>query len=255
MKKLVVLLFPFLLASCSVMGVYENAEKYVSGSQEYEGELKTLNVNWVSGTVTLVEDESAAKISVKEDNELDEGQRVYTYFHDNTLDVQYAASGYIGRIDSNQKNLVITYKPGLEKLNVSITSGLFRANTIHANEMNVSLTSGRTEIDNVEVATINVSSTSGSVTLGNVKTQKLNSSFTSGSFTVNFEELKEASLHGTSGYIALRLPETGGSVHVSQTSGKTHTHRDGKLIDGTYVFGDGSAKVDISLTSGTVELY
>ena len=255
MKKLVVLLFPFLLASCSVMGVYENAEKYISGSQEYEGELKTLNVNWVSGTLTLVEDENATKISVVEDAQLDEGQRVYTYFHDNTLDVQYAASGYVGRIDSNQKNLVITYKPGLEKLNVSITSGLFKASTIHASDMKVSLTSGRVEVDSVEASTINASSTSGSVTLGSVKAEKLNSSFTSGSFTVNLTELKEGKISGTSGYIALRLPEAGGSVYVSQTSGKTHTHRDGKIIDGTYVFGDGSAKVDISLTSGTVELY
>lgn len=255
MKKLIVLLFPFLLASCSVMGVYPDAEKYVAGSQDYEGEIKTLNVSWVAGSLTLVEDESATTISVKEDNSLSEAEKVHSYFHDNTLDVQYCASGFVGHIDSNQKNLVITYKPGLEKLNISLTSGSFRAEALHASEANLSLTSGKIEVNNIEASEINCSSTSGSISFNDVKTNKFKSSFTSGSSTVNFLELNEAHLSGTSGYIVLRTPEVGATVHVSQTSGKTNSHREGTVSNGTYTYGDGSAKVDISLTSGTVELY
>ena len=255
MKKLIALIFPFLLASCSVMGTYANSEKYLIGSQEYEGELTTLNINWVAGTLTLVEDENATSIKVSEENSLSDAEKVYSYFHDNTLDVQYCASGFVGHIDSNQKNLTITYKPGIEKLNVSLTSGTFKADALHTSEINLSLTSGKVEIDNVEASVINCSSTSGSITFSNVKTNKFNSSFTSGSATVNFEELNEAKLDGTSGYIVLRTPEVGATVHVSQTSGKTNSHREGTVSNGTYTYGDGSAKVSISLTSGTVELY
>ena len=48
---------------------YANAEKYVVGDQTYEETVTSLNVEWLCGTLTLIEDENATAVTLKETGE------------------------------------------------------------------------------------------------------------------------------------------------------------------------------------------
>ena len=107
------------LAACVSFDYYPDADKYLVGTQYYDGELKTLDIDWISGSVTLIQDETADQITVKEDNNLDDDRKVHSYFHDGILSVKYCKSGLrFGNVKSIDKQLFVTF-PSLETLDLS----------------------------------------------------------------------------------------------------------------------------------------
>ena len=54
----------------------------------------------------------------------------------------------------------------------------------------------------------------------------------------------------TSGSIDMTLPTSGGVVKVNKTSGNIKTFRECAVNDNSYTFGEGSADIKVSMTSG-----
>ena len=52
------------LTSCTYYGTYADADKYLVGDQTYTGELKELDIDWISGQVTVIEDTTSAEIKI-----------------------------------------------------------------------------------------------------------------------------------------------------------------------------------------------
>lgn len=265
--------FSIALSACGTfITSYANADKYVAGTQYYEGELKKLDISWISGSITLIEDETASEITVKEDNNLDEAKKVHSYFNDGTLSIKYCKSGLgFQHFFAEDKQLSVTF-PSLENLVVSLTSGKLNIEKLNAKSLAISVTSGTVEIGQAEVETTSkISATSGKLIIGSYTTEKFTLSMTSGSATIDelstdeakFEftsgkltaKLKQANkvdVDITSGTIDLTIPEAGATVKIDKTSGSFSSDREHTSNKNVYTFGDGSCKVDIDMTSGKI---
>lgn len=250
------LLFPLALTSCSAYGVYANADKYLIGTQEYSDAPNTISIEWVSGKITLVEDESIQGAKVEESNSLKDEEKVHSYFNNSELDIRFCQSGYVklSSIDRLQKNLILTYRPSTTKLNVSLTSGRLVAESITAKEANIAITSGQAEINSWKAETANISLTSGMAAIRAIDANSFKGSYTSGSFDLGFEKIAQASISGTSGATTITLPQDGGVVATNVTSGRVFADGDYKRDDKKYIYGDGKSQFSVNVTSGTITI-
>ena len=245
------------LTSCGTMyGTYKDADKYLAGNQTYDQEISVLDIDWVSGTLTLVEDNTISGVKVEEVTNLtNEKELVHSYLNDGELKIKYFASGHARRsFTSFKKELTVTYKPGLTKINVDLTSGNFTADSITANTFNIDLTSGTAKIGKVTADTIKADFTSGSIEMGEVTAKDLESDMTSGTINIGFKSIDTADFDLTSGKINMTLPSDGGKVKVSKTSGSVVTERECTVGDNLYTFGSGAADIKVSMTSGTLKI-
>lgn len=250
-------LFSLGLSSCGTrMGDYADAEKYTAGNIEYSNvEVKKIDIDWISGSLTLVEDENATGIKVFEVTDLTEKEAlVHTYCHDDTLSVKYFASGYWCNAFNYKKELTITYRPGLDILDINLTSGFLNASNIRAKEFDLDLTSGSANISNLVAEDADIDLTSGSVTFGKINAKKFDIDMTSGTASVVYEAIEKSSFSLTSGNINMTLPIDGGTVKVSKTSGSVKVNREGTFSDNTYKFDDGNADIKVSMTSGILTI-
>ena len=243
------------LASCGLrMSTYADADKYTAGNIEYsDTTITNLDIDWLSGKVTLVEDESASGVTIYEETNLTEEKAlVHTYLNNGTLNVKFFASGYHCSSYSIRKELTITYRPGLDELRIDLTSGSINATELHANKFDLDITSGSANIGNLVAEDVDIDLTSGSVNIDKVATKNFDADMTSGRINVKFEALEKATFDLTSGKIDMTLPTDGGKVKVSKTSGTVIASRECTIKDNIYTFGTGLADIKVSMTSGTL---
>lgn len=262
------------LAACiNFSGSYANADKYLVGTQYYDGELKTLDINWTQGKVTLIQDETTDHITVREDNDLPDGKKVHSWFNEGTLYIKFCQSGYIyTNVISADKQLYVTF-PKLENLDLDVTSGSAVIEKIDAVKIDVSVTSGNVEIGEAIAETFTTKVTSGNVNLGDITADKFTCKVTSGKTTIDSLNTKEGTFNSTSGSIKanipsaeklefhitsgnldLTIPEAGATISLNKTSGKFSSTRAHTAENNTYVFGDGVCSIKIKITSGDVTI-
>lgn len=261
------------LAACVSFDYYPDADKYLVGTQYYDGELKTLDIDWISGSVTLIQDETADQITVKEDNNLNDDRKVHSYFHDGILSVKYCKSGLrFGNVKSIDKQLFVTF-PSLETLDLGITSGSANIEKLDATTAKIRITSGDLNLGQINVDDFKVGMTSGKVSIASLNTKKADFDSTSGKITidtlntveadfdstsgpikVNVEKADKLSFDVTSGNIDLTIPEAGAKITLKKTSGKFTSTREHTSENNVYTYGDGSCAISIHVTSGNVTI-
>lgn len=270
------LVIPF-LAGCNgsvSLGNYENADKYLIGNQVYQGNITTINVDWISGEVKLIADEDAKDIQIVEENELKDEDKVHTWFNDGILNVKFFASDHRSRIDPRDKHVSITYNPSYLKIvSLSLTSGKLITPLISSDEAFVKLTSGNAEIEGIAANKVNLSQTSGSININKIETKELNinttsghlnlqeikadkivAELTSGNMNLSLVELDSGVIKLTSGTVNIKLPSDGGKVTVKKTSGSVSSSRQHIQQNDLYIFDEGEMNLIISMTSGSVSL-
>ena len=222
----------------------------------YQGTLSDISASWISGKLNIVEVEKSDEIIIHEDTNLTyEDELVHSLYEDGKLDVRYCASGYRFRNNlTYKKELTLKYAKYVDKLAVALTSGDLRANTLTNKDVNIAMTSGSVIIDEIESEKINAAITSGSFLVGMVETDTFNFAMTSGNAEVNFMEVDEAKLKGTSGIFDIKIPEEGATVTIKKTTGSIKINREYTKDGNKYVFGNGSAKIAIEVTSGKVTI-
>ena len=285
MKKIIVFVFllvaSFMLSACVnifTVDYYDDSDKYLIGSQEYEGTLDSLDIDWVFGYVKLIEDENATKITIKEENELPDTIKVHSYFTDGKLYIKFGEAGYKGSgIKSKEKSLEITYK-SLNNINIKLTSGQFSADKVNAKDAKINLTSGSIKVkslnadstsikltsgkivfDKFTSTTAQIKMTSGSMAVDELTCDSINCSLTSGSCSFNLKACKNAEFRETSGSINLTIPEDIATKLILNKSNKSiRTDRTFTRIGNEYIFGpmdlDVSSTITISVTSGSVRI-
>ncbi len=257
------------------IGVYADADKYLVGSQTYEGVLETLDIDWLAGRIELISDESINGMKIVEENDLPDGDKVHSYYHDGILNVKFMESGRRSSFDPAQKKLLLTYNPTeIKKIGIALTSGTLVAPKIVAKEsVIITMTSGNSSFEGIEAPNVSVTFTSGSFTCKELKTPKallnatsgdmninnidadeFNADITSGSMTFSFSRFVNSKLKMTSGNMNVTLPSDGGKVTVSKTSGSVSTSRECTISGDLYTFGTSESKMNINITSGKVTL-
>ena len=222
------------LTSCGThVGHYANADKYLAGNQTYTEEITAIDIDWISGSVTLVEDETITGVKVEEVTDLEkEKEWVHSYIDNGKLMIKFFASNtWCSKMFGYTKELTVTYHPGLESVNVNLTSGSLKAESITAKEVDIDMTSGKANINKIAADSVDADLTSGTITVG-------------------FTSINKGSFDLTSGKINMTLPSDGGTVKVSKTSGNVSTERECSVNNSTYKFGSGAAQIDVSMTSG-----
>ena len=243
------------LSGCGVSGgIYPDGDKYLAGNQTYNENLTSLDVDWISGNLTLIEDENIEGVKIEEDTDLTkESQWVHSYLNDGVLKIKFFASGY--RLNTPltfKKDLTITYKPTLKNIKIELTSGKCTASKLSAEKCIIDITSGTALVDTIEADNIVIDQTSGRIEINHISAQELVSDMTSGTLKVGFSEIEKATFDMTSGSLNMTLPEDGGKVKVSKTSGSITTNRECTVKSGLYTFGNGDADIKVSMTSGSV---
>lgn len=274
---------------------YENADKYTAGEAVISDPVKSLDVEWVNGSVTIeTHEQNTVTIRETANRSLDDGTKLRWWMDGDVLRIHYTKSGL--NINLNlEKKLILTLPEGtvLEKASINATSGDLIIPALKAEKLELGTTSGNitAEAEAAEVvsettsgnqhvklsgetAELRAGSTSGSIeleagTVGKAKAAttsggvrltaenageaKLGS--TSGNLYASLGTVKELTAGSTSGSINVSLPEAlGFTVRVSTTSGDFEYGMPLTRNGDDYVHGDGSAKVNLSATSGDVRI-
>ena len=241
---------------------YADADKYQAGDREITDTITNLNLDYLSGKVT-VKGEDTDKITITEtaNRDLTEEQKVHTWVNGDTLYVRYCASSGNININNIEKSLVITLPEdqALDVATMDLTSGEITYSNIKADTINSDITSGKVDIT-AEAGDVNVDATSGTVLLnltGNSRNVKIEATsgdinadigdadsldidVTSGTINVTANSIRSINVSKTSGDSEFRLNETPDSVDIDSTSGKTTF----------YLPEDAGITADIDTTSG-----
>lgn len=267
-------LVPFSLSSCTTISAYPDGAKYISGNKEYQVNIHSIDVDWINGNITFVEDVNIEGVKIEETTNLtNPKEKVHTYVDNGELKIKFFASGHTCKSISYTKDLVITYNPGIKEISAEIIDGEIFAQSLTADEVELDSISGNIDIQNIKAKQVDIESTSGNIEIDNIVatsfeidnisgTTKLSdihaktfeAEFVSGNSDVKFSSIDNAAFDSVSGNIDLTLPSDGGSVKINKTSGKVTTLRECTFSNNTYIFGTGSALIDVEITSGNVTI-
>ena len=239
-----------------------DADKYQAGDREITDTITNLNLDYLSGTVT-VKSGDTDKITITEtaNRDLTEDQKVHTWVNGDTLYVRFCASSKNIDFTNIEKKLIITFPEDQEFDNATIdlTSGELTYTGIKADTIKSDITSGKVDIT-AEAGDVSVDATSGDVflnltgdsgridintTSGDINAdigdaESLEIDVTSGPINVTANSIRSINVSKTSGDIEFRLNETPDSVDIDSTSGKTTF----------YLPEDADITADIDTTSG-----
>ncbi len=193
--------------------IYENGEQYVAGDREISDKIEAIDIDYLSGDVTLTESASdKTTITETSAKELTNLQKVHTWVEGTTLHVKYCASAK--RLDLNflDKNLNIALPAGtnLNDLNVSVSSGDIEASCISKN-INLNCSSGDVNLHQIGTSdAINAHTSSGDVALSVENANKVDVSVSSGKIDINagsIRQLNSKTSSGNSVYTLARVPQ------------------------------------------------
>ena len=77
---------------------------------------------------------------------------------------------------------------------------------------------------------------------------------TSGTVVTQFDYTEQSKFNLTSGDLRIKIPEAGGSLKIEKTSGYVNIGPKYVISDDRYLIGDGVAKIDVKITSGSVRV-
>ena len=256
---------------------YAEEDKYLIGSQTYEGVVKELNIDWRVGKIQLQDDTCGEcnRISFWEDDSLLENQKVRTYFHDGILDVKFWKSGYSSMLpNSSSKNLTISATSYVfQKLNIKLTSGSFNNDAaVTAEEAKIEITSGEVHFGDLNTKKFEYKQSSGKFTLGRLFADEAELEMTSGKIDIGEARVKTMNVKMTSGtfksYVAPTAEKvniefssgkaeiavgTNATFYVNKSSGSVHCEKEARHpAEGVYYIGEGGTEFNVKFTSGSL---
>ena len=226
--------------------IYQNGDKYVAGDREITEKIETIDVDYLSGNITIVgADANAVTIRETSEKQLEDQRKVHTWVDGTTLYVRYCASAKGLDVNNLKKNLEIQLPADvkLSDVKVKVSSGDLIYKDLEAETVNVHASSGDVEVSGA-VKKIDLQVSSGDITVnqhGDSDEIKLKAS--SGKITVNAETAGVLDVHSSSG-----------SVKVEAKSVKDFRS---KISSGSgeYKFASEPETIDVSHTSGSATFY
>ena len=225
---------------------YPNAAKYAAGDTEISKKVSALDVEWVSGRVSIVyHSDNTVELKETSKQKISDDMRMRWWLDGETLHVRFAKPGF-RQISVQQKDLTITLPEDIELTNVSIqatsadiiipflktdslkldvTSGDITA-TAEAGTVSSAATSGNLDLTVTgKVKEISAGASSGTIEIQAETADRLTAKSTSGCIRVKAKSLGEFLASSTSGDISI---ETGKAkrVSVSSTSGRVDAEAD-----------------------------
>ena len=295
MKKIIALLILFALAgSLSGCGrglfgldlgfgnsfVYDHAGKYTAGDGEIDGTVKKLDIDWQSGSVSVVAG-NGDSVLIREaaGGKIDKDMRVHWWLDGTTLRVKFCASGLKPRIYHGKKDLTVTVPETLSLSAISVDSASAEVSVLGASmdELSVDTASGAIRVDtdcgleslrtdsasgeqDIKVrsaVSAELDAASGKISLTADTVRNLDIDTASGDVLCRLRETPDdGSIDTASGKVAVVLPEDAAfTLKLSTASGKMNSDFAMKKSGSTYVCGSGDGRLHIDTASGAVSLF
>ena len=226
MKKIIVIgltatVCAFTMVGCGEMiyEKYERADAYSVGDFTYDSAtVKSLEIDWVAGKITLVESDKAT-LSVYEKNPAeDDADKVHYLLEGGALKIQYCKSGKWGSIAERNKDLTVEVPSGIS-IEIDAVSADVQAETLTAREISVSTVSGEVEGNAWTADEVEVETTSGNLQVGLISATEISVETTSGEVEGRAWTADEVEVETTSGDLQVGLISATG-ISVETTSGE-----------------------------------
>ena len=225
---------------------YSDSEKYTAGNREITDKIEALDIDYMSGEVTLkAVDGNVLSVEETARKELYTEQEVHTWVDGSTLRVRYCAAGNGIDLNNLDKRLTIEIPSDwkLGDVTIDITSGDVTCRDIETADFNCSASSGDMDIE-VSADTIRMDATSGDLNL------------------IQKGESKDISIEVSSGTVRGDI-EKAGTVNVSATSGNIDIECESvnsfrsDVSSGTekYTFEKMPESIESDATSGDLTFY
>lgn len=221
--------------------IYENGDKYTAGDRTISEKIETIDVNYMSGDVTLIgTDGDTVTIKETSKKQLSDKQKVHTWVDGTTLYVRFCASAKGLELNNLDKNLEISIPKdmALKVVKADVSSGDVTFQNFESDSVDVHASSGDLNIA-CAAKNVKLSASSGDVTLTqrgdsdeiSLKTSsgkvyadlenagKLNISVSSGTVTVNANDVKEVKSKVSSGSSEYRFAVAPANTDIDSSSG------------------------------------
>ena len=231
-----------------------NAQQSSSG-QVPASEIRNLNIEWVSGSVT-VQPGDTDQIQFSESGNFSEDQQMVWYQSGDTLTIQFGRTqAFFGIHVNSDKDLVVTVPRGhvFQELEIDSVSARIDVSDQTAEEMDLENVSGNCTFENCTADELTLDTVSGSIAYqGILNTMECNT--VSANCTLTTDSIpEELSLNSVSGDLILELPEDCGfSANIDSMSGSISSEFETTASKNHHTHGDGSCRITADTMSGDI---
>lgn len=259
---------------------YEHSDRYQVGDGVCEAKIRTLDIDWVAGSVEVLTHEGDSIEFYEESSQtISEEYRMRYLVDGDTLKIKYCESGRWDWKDrSKQLTVLIPEDMPLDRICVDTASGEVFISQVDAKEVEVNGVSGDVSLTDVRnMKTVKAEVVSSRVTV--VTEEKLDSAavetvsggvditaggvdsfeITTVSGTVCVAVAQESKCDGeietVSGGVTVRLPEEAGyRIDYSSVSGTFSSELECTVNGERYERGDGGCRIEVDTVSGNLEV-
>lgn len=229
-----------LLFRCDTDGyIYADGRRYTAGEATVTGRVSELDVNWISGKVTVAtHDGEGIILAEKAERDLKEKEQLHWWLNDDKLYIKHAASS-LRSLESVSKELTILLPRNLQldKLVIATVSADVEGTALAAEEMKLETVSGRA---NLEV----------------LRSKAVDMDTVSGDMRIRCEAVPEKiDFSGVSGGLVVALPEGAGfTAKLDSVSGDVTSTVPATREGDKYTVGDGACEIGADTVSGDLRL-
>ncbi len=214
MKKIItallILATGLIFCSCNMLNyTYANGNKYSAGAAVITGDVKNLDINWVSGKVDIVySDIASVKISETSNKDLTDDLSVHYWFDDDTLRIKFTASGHWKINLSKMLKVELPSSLLFDNFKVSVASAEVSIPETKAKNVRVATASGDVTASFCDFSSAEFDSASGNINLTTKgKVGDIEVDTASGDITLTLEEANKVNVDSASGKVKILSPK------------------------------------------------
>lgn len=283
MKKLLLLAlaFCFVWSGCirieNTSYFYENSGSYSVGGASIPGNIKNIEVDWISGSVEIIPNEGGDIEFFESEKKLRDEQKLHYLVDGDTLIIKFCRSGR-WNFRNAKKDLTMKLPKGFNFDNIRLNgvSSNVSASALNAKELIIDNVSGSIVLGDSNITDrLELSSVSGDIIAKNIcggaelmcntvsgkmdistDALKFSAESISGSISLDFSSIpEEGKADSVSGKISVALPaETGFRLAAESLSGKVSSDFKMQIEGDEYICGDAESSFEFSTISGNIEI-
>ena len=230
--------------------------------KEFPSDIQNIDIAWVAGTITVMEDSSVQNILVKEYSTRDNADRMICKQSGKTLEIQFQEESVtffgIGNHEVISKDLIVLVPTGwtCSSLEIDGAAADVHIQNIRMKELDFDGASGKLNVQNCDIDSMEIETASGDVEFYGIL-NKLDFDAASAKFVGQFYRIPERlTLNAMSGDVILTLPEDSGfTLELDALSGSFDSDFTFRSNDSLYECGDGACNIRVSGLSGDVSIH
>ncbi|MBQ0066211.1 MAG: DUF4097 family beta strand repeat protein [Firmicutes bacterium] len=238
MRKILKVFFTWMFALMMCACTSQNANiQWLSGDGNVAGELKTVEIDWVDGSVEVKYGKSKeVSITEKSNFPLEDDQKVHWGMAGTTLKIEYLVDKKVEISNPLEKTLVVEIPKGLNMDSVKIEGASCLVTCL------------------VNAENITIDTAYGDIELDIEKSSKVAINSASGNLLLSMKEFAEVKAATASGNVTAEIPtDYNFTATVETASGKVNDELKMKKDGKTYTNGTGESNIKIDTASGNID--